>query len=1086
MFSLLDKSAYKKLRLSIGLFVITFVGILGISTSEVSAQLSGVKFGPNTDAYSQYQDPSTGVTHIVPNTALGSYAPDAYGNPVSGIAIRFETSGKLYDNPNGILITGTVADYTVVGGGRFDAGGGLAGTASNNFVTVDTTGVVGSGVRGSVYGGISIGSTGDLVVTGNNVVIKGTVHNSVIGGAGAGANVDVKNNKVVIDGGKVKSESPGTVGRVIGGSICVAGAGPCAASGKAVSGNVVEIKDGSEVRAVVGGESINTLTGAFVGGTKAEDANKVMVSGGTLNEVAGGYIHAGAGTVQGNQVMITGGKITGKIAGGESSNANIGNFVSIVGGNLGNVAATIVEIYGGKSHTVSVNTGEVSGNKVVIDNSNGKITITGVITVMGGMSDINGKVEKNEVTLTNVTVATAMGGMAKSYAVEVSENVVTLKGVTTSKANTTVSGNGNVYGGKSGQDSNVTGNQVIFESGTNVIKGNVYGGENSVTSSAKVKDNLVIFKGGDNAIDGTVYVGGKLQINGGKNLFKGSVTTGQANQAIEIKGGVSTFEADLVADVSTGTGSGALLIEKAKVIFGKNLNVKAASLTVNDGGDLDIGKNTVTFYGATLTLKSGAVLSLETDGTTLSGNVKGNTSSVTVMIEDGSKVLLTGPTGSWVGKTIINAGSGGIVTIDPTKVNSGYYKLVVGGTNLLNVSTDKNTTVDVIKNSKIHSTPNVLAGSRVVDSIMAKAVTTPALKPLSEKFETVVTNIALNYGPEVADNALRQLFGDSLANVQNNVSATVVKTQSVVYNRLDRVREIEMNDLTPPAAGDGSELNRIWLGGFGLWAEEESTSTVHGYEYSGAGMAFGYDRRIEGAPGLRLGISASIANGEIKTNDGRTTVNIDTVGIGVYASYTLPNNVFFDANVAYATSDSDYDTSLIVGGKKSGSIDIDSWQFGLRGGVVIKGDGYQIIPSVGIKYTSMRQGAFRDTLDAAAVAAQATANTYHSRVDHQIDIPIQIKFNTTVQSGSVTLTPELRLGYNFAVQKPDNTMEVGFVGFGETYKIHGTRPRGNSFQAGVGLKINTGRVADIFVNYDLDVSSGYSSHTASVGLGFEF
>jgi hypothetical protein len=78
------------------------------------------------------------------------------------------------------------------------------------------------------------------------------------------------------------------------------------------------------------------------------------------------------------------------------------------------------------------------------------------------------------------------------------------------------------------------------------------------------------------------------------------------------------------------------------------------------------------------------------------------------------------------------------------------------------------------------------------------------------------------------------------------------------------------------------------------------------------------------------------------------------------------------------------------------------------------------------------------------------------------------------------------LGYNFAVKKLDNAMDYSIVGYDEKSEATGTRSRGNSFQAGVGLKINTGGIVDAFVNYDLDVAQGYRSHNASLGLGFEF
>jgi outer membrane autotransporter protein len=413
----------------------------------------------------------------------------------------------------------------------------------------------------------------------------------------------------------------------------------------------------------------------------------------------------------------------------------------------------------------------------------------------------------------------------------------------------------------------------------------------------------------------------------------------------------------------------------------------------------------------------------------------------------------------------------------------GFYALELDGTNL-RVKETKSSFVDVIDSKGIGITPNVQAGAIAMTKI-ASNPSTAALKELTVKLENAVDYIHFNHDPAVAEEALKQLVGESLVNVTESVSSTVLKTQSVVFNRLDRVREIEIDNLTPPAAGSGDELNRIWVGGFGIWAKEDDSATVSGYDYSGGGFALGYDREVAAVPGLRFGISGAYASGRLKNNDNRTTVDLSTVGIGIYGSYLLPNNVFFDANVAYANTKNEYTTDLIVGGVKTGSFNVNSWMFGIRGGYVYKGNNFQIIPSVGVKYVFLRQGSFADTLDAAA-QANSVANAYRSRTDHQFDIPIQVKFNTTVQAGSATITPELRLGYNFAVDKLDNAMKVGFVGSAETYEITGTRSRGNSFQAGLGLKVNTGGVLDAFVNYDLDTSKDYLSHSASIGLGFEF
>jgi outer membrane autotransporter protein len=500
--------------------------------------------------------------------------------------------------------------------------------------------------------------------------------------------------------------------------------------------------------------------------------------------------------------------------------------------------------------------------------------------------------------------------------------------------------------------------------------------------------------------------------------------------------------------------------------------------------------NTLTINGSTVNL-NGSEISIGKSGSTsgsitASTNFNANIGTVTINLENLAN------NNDWLGVVLVDAKSGTVTAnVDNITLNTAASFLKLEATtSQLKISQSKITFEDMFDSAGASPTPNIEAGLNLLEKVRDDAKT-PAqvIKQLEDAF-VKITDTLQNDSPKLAQSAMKQLIGEPLVNVNTSVSSTVLKTQGVVFNRLDRVREIEINNLTPPAAGSasagsGNELNRIWVGGFGIWAKEENSSTVDGYDFSGGGVSLGYDRKIAPVPGLRVGVSGAFFNGRIKNNDRRTTVDLSTVGFGVYGSYILPNNVFFDANVGYANTKNDYSSNQILGGVKSGSFQINSWQFGVRGGYVYKGDNFQIIPSLGLKYVFLRQGSFADTLDAAAQGITA-ANAYRARNDSQFDIPLQVKLNTTFESGSAIITPELRLGYNFAVQKLDNAMEVGFVGSNETVKIVGTRSRGNSFQAGVGVKVNSGGIVDGFLNYDIDASHSYFSSNASIGVGFEF
>jgi outer membrane autotransporter protein len=505
-------------------------------------------------------------------------------------------------------------------------------------------------------------------------------------------------------------------------------------------------------------------------------------------------------------------------------------------------------------------------------------------------------------------------------------------------------------------------------------------------------------------------------------------------------------------------------------------------------GTIDLGQHALTIEGNTrsLTLENDSKIIFGSDGSAVTGKINApNLTSVT--FNDDSNIQLVEVAGDpefWQNRELMTIASSG--TYDGWEnLDLRFYNLAdPAATGVLKTSDETNSFDAVIagKSKAVGLTPNISAGAAAMNRILAN----PAAQDLALDLKSAVVKIKDGgYSPAVEQAAFKQLVGESLVNVTQSVSTTVLQTQGVVFNRLDRVREIEINNLTPPAAGDGNELNRIWAGGFGVWASEDDSPAVFGYDYSGGGIALGYDREVPEAPGLRVGVSGAYSSGRLNNNDGRTTVDLSTVGIGAYGSYLLPNNVFVDASVAYAHTQNDYETNVIQGGAKSGTFNVNSWMLGARGGYIFTGGGFQVIPSLGLKYVYLRQGSFADTLSAAAMG-NTVANAYRSRTDSQVDIPLQVKVNTALQAGSAILTPELRAGYNFAVEKLDNAMSAGFAGSAESYEITGTRPRGNSFQAGAGLKVNTGGSLDVFVNYDLDAAKNYLGHSASLGLGFEF
>ncbi|MDR1038037.1 MAG: autotransporter outer membrane beta-barrel domain-containing protein [Deltaproteobacteria bacterium] len=363
--------------------------------------------------------------------------------------------------------------------------------------------------------------------------------------------------------------------------------------------------------------------------------------------------------------------------------------------------------------------------------------------------------------------------------------------------------------------------------------------------------------------------------------------------------------------------------------------------------------------------------------------------------------------------------------------------------------------------------------------LIAEIESNPAYAPLADRLVSAV--YAINgAGPGLAEIALKQLIGESLLGVSEAASDIALKTAGAVFGRLDTIRA--SSALTPPSAGSPDGLNRVWAGGFGTWARQDNRNDVFGYRYRSGGFAIGYDRSVAALDGLVLGASMAFSTGELESSGGFSSVDIDTIGFGLYGSYTHPTGIFFDLSATFGRSDNESEIFLVTGGKKTGKFHVDTWQLAARTGYVISTGSLSIVPSVGVRYLTFRQGAWNETVTGSAIPG----NTFGKRSEHLVEIPAQVRITGTFSVGSARITPELRLGYTYSAKRPDNTLRVGFAGYDGQTVIQGIRARRNTFQVGTGVKISTGSMLDVFVNYDASFASGFYEHRGSLGIGLEF
>ena len=346
--------------------------------------------------------------------------------------------------------------------------------------------------------------------------------------------------------------------------------------------------------------------------------------------------------------------------------------------------------------------------------------------------------------------------------------------------------------------------------------------------------------------------------------------------------------------------------------------------------------------------------------------------------------------------------------------------------------------------------------------------------------EALVGDIILgqNLGGDSQRVAFAKLIGEGPVNVSSAVSQVTLKVQGEIFRRLEDIRLAGAG--FAPAAGSTDALNRVWVSAFASRSKQKDTEGYFGYKFNSAGFALGYDRHVESVEGLTLGLSAAFSSGKLKSNSGLSNIDVDTMGIGLYGSYALSNGAFFDALFAYGWTANKSEVN-VMGDQYTGDFNGNTFQAALRGGVALKAGQFLITPSLGVRFFNYSQDGYAENSH-----GTVRPHVYDKYSDSLVDIPLQIKFNTSIETGSAVITPEVRLGWTYVADRPDNNLSVGFTGSPVRWNLSGIEPRRSSFQGGLGLKVETAGFFDFTLNYDADVSKKFSEHRLTLELGFSY
>jgi outer membrane autotransporter protein len=433
------------------------------------------------------------------------------------------------------------------------------------------------------------------------------------------------------------------------------------------------------------------------------------------------------------------------------------------------------------------------------------------------------------------------------------------------------------------------------------------------------------------------------------------------------------------------------------------------------------------------------------------------------------------------GQVIFTAGS----YADGVLPLSAFNKILKSGNGLVIGPVDSALAVGVISGSG--SGPGASANTGSMASLLDRAVmssnTPQGLKDALTAYVNHALVLAESKSP-LADVSLRQAAGEEALASAGMAAIAIRSLNTALAGRLGFIHSWRQ---AAPSAGNSGFLNRLWASGFGSWARQKDVNGLYGFDFNVGGVLLGYDRRLDSAPGLTLGVDLGWSSGTLKNNDRLSSIKSTTISVGAYGSYVAANGLFLDADLGFGFSGNDFSSSQAVGGRKTANFDSRSFQAGLGFGYIAGiSPNFSLTPQIGLRRVHIRLKGWTESI-ASNPNSLVIANWFGGSKADFLEIPLSLKLEGSFEtSGGVVFTPEFRIGAVVVADKPSCEVRVGFAGSGESAVMRAIDSGKSRFAAGAGFKIQAGDHLDLHASYDLEASSSFRSHSAQLGVGFSF
>ncbi|MFZ5563679.1 MAG: autotransporter outer membrane beta-barrel domain-containing protein, partial [Thermodesulfobacteriota bacterium] len=305
--------------------------------------------------------------------------------------------------------------------------------------------------------------------------------------------------------------------------------------------------------------------------------------------------------------------------------------------------------------------------------------------------------------------------------------------------------------------------------------------------------------------------------------------------------------------------------------------------------------------------------------------------------------------------------------------------------------------------------------------------------------------------------------------------------------RLDSLRTASTNRTTEagPALAAAPAADRPagqgwspWAKAFYTTAEQDTTDGFVGYSYDAMGASVGIDKGV--ADNLVLGVTVGMAASDSETEDKLGQLDVDTLSMGVYGSWTS-GKLYVDGTLLAGMSSFDSRRLIpLLGSVATGDHDGFDYAASVGGGYKVAMAGWNLIPTAGVQYAYHEEEGFVETGVGGLAVEKADTDSLQGKLGLRINRLFQV-------GDSLGLMPEVSAQWGHEFGDTEQEALAWFAGTNTgTFTVKGLDADRESFLMGLGLTAFVSDNIALSASYEGMMKDELEAHTVLAGLRYMF